>query len=651
MIKTLLLTTAGVAAFSSLSFGQTSLFSEDFEGGAGAFTLNTTTQGGMSGLTGDNAWVVNNSYTGGSGTSSCFGLSFTIGTTPSQPAGISSQNGNYLHILSDDGTSNGILNANYAAADGSFCFFAESYFAEMTADISTVGYTSVTLDFWYMCGGAPTQAYGEVYYSTDAGSTWTLITSPISQYSGVTNWTNQLITNAAWDNQATLRFGFRYNNGVASTGSEPSFSIDDVEITGTTGGGGSNSLSTGTSLSPTQWCQGTAQAMNVDFTSTGTFNAGNVYSAELSDASGSFASPTVIGTLSSTANSGTISATIPGGTPAGAGYRIRVVSDNPATTGADNGADLTINAAPTVTLQQFSDVCSTSSAFALSGGSPAGGVYSGTGVSGGNFDPSVSGVGTFTITYDYTDGNGCSGSATQSITVTNGVTVTQQPFTDVCSGGGVVTLVGGSPVGGTYTGTGVSGTNFDPSVSGLGTFTITYSYDDGNGCSGSVTEPITVIQSPTVTLDPFSNVCDDDPFFTITGGTPSNGTYTGNGVTGGVFDPSAAGVGTHTITYTFTDANGCSGTATSSITVEQCGGINDVKPIAFTIQPNPATETFVINSENAVESVVLLDMSGRVVKEYSIAQDSFNVKDVPSGVYFVRAAINGQMTEQRIVIQ
>jgi len=80
----------------------------------------------------------------------------------------------------------------------------------------------------------------------------------------------------------------------------------------------------------------------VDFTSTGTFNGGNVYTAQLSDASGSFASPTNIGTLTSTANAGTINITIPSGSNAGTGYVIRVVSDNPATTGSSSGA-FTIN--------------------------------------------------------------------------------------------------------------------------------------------------------------------------------------------------------------------------------------------------------------------------------------------------------------------
>jgi uncharacterized repeat protein (TIGR03803 family) len=50
-------------------------------------------------------------------------------------------------------------------------------------------------------------------------------------------------------------------------------------------------------------------------------------------------------------------------------------------------------------------------------GTPAGGVYSGTGVSGNNFDPAVSGVGAFTINYNYTDVNGCSGKDSTMIQV------------------------------------------------------------------------------------------------------------------------------------------------------------------------------------------------------------------------------------------
>ena len=77
------------------------------------------------------------------------------------------------------------------------------------------------------------------------------------------------------------------------------------------------------------------------FYTASTFNNGNIFTAQLSDASGSFAAPTVIGTLAST-TSGIINATIPSGTTSGSGYRIRVISSDPAMTGSDNGTNISI---------------------------------------------------------------------------------------------------------------------------------------------------------------------------------------------------------------------------------------------------------------------------------------------------------------------
>ncbi|MFN8298885.1 MAG: PKD domain-containing protein [Chitinophagales bacterium] len=71
------------------------------------------------------------------------------------------------------------------------------------------------------------------------------------------------------------------------------------------------------------------------------FLSGNVFTAQLSDASGSFASPINIGSVTSTV-SGTISATIPGNTANGAGYRIRVIGSAPAFNGTDNGSNIAV---------------------------------------------------------------------------------------------------------------------------------------------------------------------------------------------------------------------------------------------------------------------------------------------------------------------
>ncbi len=79
---------------------------------------------------------------------------------------------------------------------------------------------------------------------------------------------------------------------------------------------------------------------------------------------------------------------------------------------------LSINIAPSVVFDQVVVICDTSTAFIITGGSPIGGVYSGTGVSTGIFSPSVAGIGAHNITYSYTDSLGCSDVQTSSIVVT-----------------------------------------------------------------------------------------------------------------------------------------------------------------------------------------------------------------------------------------
>ena len=82
--------------------------------------------------------------------------------------------------------------------------------------------------------------------------------------------------------------------------------------------------------------------VTVDFAITGKYDDDNIFTAQLSDASGSFSSPVNIGTLESPLNT-SIYTIIPLATPAGTGYRIRVISSNPALVGNDNGIDIEIN--------------------------------------------------------------------------------------------------------------------------------------------------------------------------------------------------------------------------------------------------------------------------------------------------------------------
>ena len=239
---------------------------------------------------------------------------------------------------------------------------------------------------------------------------------------------------------------------------------------------------------------------------------------------------------------------------------------------------VTVTPIPSVNLGNFASVCVSSSSMMLSGGNPAGGTYSGPGVSAGMFNPTAAGVGTHTITYTYTDAQGCSNSASKSITVLALPTITFGSIANVCQGSAEFTLGTAFPLGGSYSGMGVSNGKFNPVTAGVGTHTITYTYTNASGCTNTATQTVTVNALPTVTFAVLSAVCEDAAAFALTGGTPTGGNYTGPGVSAGMFHPSQAGPGTHTITYTYTDVNGCSNSATRTITVNGLPVVN-VAPV------------------------------------------------------------------------
>jgi hypothetical protein len=83
-----------------------------------------------------------------------------------------------------------------------------------------------------------------------------------------------------------------------------------------------------------------------------------------------------------------------------------------------NTATVTVNPLPVVDAGSYATLCSVDADLTLVG-DPAGGTWSGTGVTGDQFDPSV---GTQTLTYEYTDGNGCTNSDEVTITVTPATT-------------------------------------------------------------------------------------------------------------------------------------------------------------------------------------------------------------------------------------
>jgi PKD repeat protein len=255
--------------------------------------------------------------------------------------------------------------------------------------------------------------------------------------------------------------------------------------------------------------------------------------------------------------------------------------------------------------------------------------------------------------YSVTVSNASGCTATSLPTV---VTVNPIPATPTITAGGPTTfcdessvsLTSSSATGNTWS---TGSTNNSISVNTSGTITLTVTE---NGCvSAPDSEVITVNTSPVVSLGAFATVCDYNPVFVLTGGSPAGGTYTGNGVSGGSFDPAIAGLGSSSITYTFVDGNGCDGSASSSILVDECLGITESgMQIAF--YPNPSTGLITVSGSEKIKNVIIYDKVGRLVYETAVGSESTILIDLSfaaAGVYSVHVITENQQIIENVVIQ
>jgi len=139
------------------------------------------------------------------------------------------------------------------------------------------------------------------------------------------------------------------------------------------------------------------------------------------------------------------------------------------------------------------------------------------------------------------------------------------PVDPMCANASPVTLTAHDP-GGDWSGTGVRGDTFYPEIAGTGDHTVRYEITNADGCSDVDEIIITVFPIPDATIEPVGTLCFTDKTIELKAHDPG-GTWSGPGVTVNIFDPAVAGYGNHFITYSITDANGCTGSDQIIITV------------------------------------------------------------------------------------
>ncbi len=315
----------------------------------------------------------------------------------------------------------------------------------------------------------------------------------------------------------------------------------------------SQTITTGAVSTPL--CAGVS--ISVPYIVSSQFNGANVFRVELSDSSGNFTSPQIIGVLADSV-SNSITATIPSNS-AGTHYRIRVVASSPAALGSDNGADITVvgQPHPAITFTTPVNFCIGDSVM-LNAGSWNSYLWN-TGATTSTI--TVNSAATYSVTVSTT--NGCTGSDGQLVTTYSLPSVSFSGLPSaVCSDGGSFILIG-VPTGGHFSGSGVSNSTFNPSTLS-GTYSITYTYTDPtHGCSNTA--------SNSVMVNPFTNVV-----ITPSGATSfcqggsvnlNTGIYSSYLWNTGATISSITATVAGTYMVTATAANGCTGTASAIVNV------------------------------------------------------------------------------------
>ncbi len=347
-----------------------------------------------------------------------------------------------------------------------------------------------------------------------------------------------------------------------------------------------------------------------------------------------------INTTSGTAG-GTITVTADNACGSSTAQTLAVASGSSAATPAAISGPSTVcsgNASYTV----INDPNATSYTWTIPGG------WSGTSTTDSIYTTVGTNAGTITVIAN----SNCGSSSPQTLNVSLGIPPAQ-PYsmlgvTHLCDSSSTAYAVTNDPNATSYTWTlpsgwsGTSSTNTITATAAATSGLISVTAD--NGCGSSTPSTLNVVGNsiPVVTVAPFGTVCANAVAFTLSGGTPVGGNYSGTGVNSNSFDPTLSGAGTFFITYTYS-SGACVREDSAAITVSQCsvGIATSSFSNNIVIAPNPfSLQTTISFSEiQKNTSIRIIDVIGNEIKSLimngskSIVIEKGNIA---SGIYFVQ---------------
>ncbi|MFM7234572.1 MAG: gliding motility-associated C-terminal domain-containing protein [Flavobacteriales bacterium] len=287
------------------------LFSENFETGGGAFSLNNSGPGSNSG---PNQWIINNQYTG---TGGCADTPNQNNTTGGNIGGAPFSQ--YLHVQNTTAPS---TNACFDQAQ------ASDQFAYLGSGFCTYGLDDIHISFFWI-GEGNANSYGSLWYQADGGG-WIQLGG---NFNNSSVWQYEDITNPAFTNVGNLQFGFRFQNDASGAGGELSFGVDDINVVATLSVADPVEISI-TSVAPNPVCEGTYLTISYELSQP---LCDGTYLLELSNNGGTYPSPFTSWAINIAypTTSGSTTILLPNAASAGDCYTVRLsrLSPEPAITG------------------------------------------------------------------------------------------------------------------------------------------------------------------------------------------------------------------------------------------------------------------------------------------------------------------------------
>lgn len=407
-------------------------------------------------------------------------------------------------------------------------------------------------------------------------------------------------------------------------------------------------------FNPSVVCRGGQLVVN--FSTTGTFNSGNVFTVQLSNAAGSFTTPTNIGTLTAT-TAAAINATIPAGATGGANYKVRVTSSNPVVTGQES-ALLTITvpaAAPGLSYDGRTLIATGSGPFiwARNGNTISG-------VTGNSYQPNQAGAYTAAIA-----NNGCSPSISSAVNVNGGFLQFTAPLI-VCPGNVYAT---NPTVFGTFDANNVftvelsdqQGSFSNPQVIGsesgttAGSLSATFPHGITIGSGYRIrlkaTHPVAVSDTSAVIT---ANTTPATPSiqqngFVLTSSAPSGNQWFRNGqllVNETGTSLTVTQNGRYQVMVTIA---GCSSDSSFAVNINN---VSVYDPVLEAVQmyPNPVNDHWFVDADAHI-TIEVRDMQGRLLKQWQTnpGKQQYDLSDLASGAYIVALKIGEAVRFEKLI--